>query len=135
MNRGPARAASSDRAKVQTRITRLTRTAIVLAGGATACIGVAVAKEHPGASTPPANQPLPGPAPATTSSTNPTTVPTAPVPAPVPAPAPATTPAPGVSGVSPTPTTSIPTSTTTSPPTTTTTRPVVTSGATSRAHS
>ena len=38
------------RALAQARIRRLTRTAIVLAGGATAFIWVTVAKEHPGAS-------------------------------------------------------------------------------------
>ncbi len=38
------------RARAQARIRRLTRTAIVLAGGATAFIWVTVAKEHPGSS-------------------------------------------------------------------------------------
>lgn len=123
MRRGPVRPTPIDRARAQARLKRLTRTVIVLAGGATAFIGVTVAKEHPGASAPPSNPPPPGPAPATTPST---TIP------------PPTNPTPTTGPISPqgspttTTTTSPPPTTTTSPPTTTTSRPVATSGGTSR---
>lgn len=121
MRRGPTRPTPIDRARAQARLKRLTRTVIVLASGATAFIGVTVAKEHPGASSPSTNPPLPGSTPATTPSTSatPTTSPT-------------TTTGPIPLQASPTPTTSPPATTTTSPPTTTTTRPVATSGGTSR---
>ncbi len=123
----PARPTPIDRARAQARLKRLTRTVIVLAGGATAFIGVTVAKEHPGASAAPANPPLPGSTPATTPTTTPppttTTTPTT---------SPTTTVGPISPQGSPTTTTSPPTTTTTSPPTTTTTRPVTTSGGTSR---
>jgi hypothetical protein len=106
------------RAKAQARIRRLTRTAIVVAGGATAFMGVTVAREHPGGSAPsslpPSPAPAPTPAPASTTTTAP--LPTAPAPAGAPV-SPSTTP---------------PTTPATVPPTTTTTRPAVTSGGTSR---
>jgi cytoskeletal protein RodZ len=94
------------RQRATVRIRRLTRTAVLAAAGATALIGVFVAKEHPGASS--ADRAT-GTNP-TTSSTNTTT---------------STSTTTGTSSGSGT-------SSTTTHPTTTTTQPVVTSGGTSR---
>jgi hypothetical protein len=124
MRRGQARPTPIDRARAQARLKRLTRTVIVLAGGATAFIGVTVAKEHPGASAAPTGPPLPGSTPATTPSTTATTT--------TPTTGATTTTGPIPPQGSPTSTTSPPTTATTTPPTTTTTRPVATSGGTSR---
>ena len=91
------------RARAQARIRRLTGLAVVLAGGATVCIGLVVAKEHPG----------------TSAGSNPSAT------------TPPTTAVPGGTATPSSPVTA-PTTTVTGPPTTTTTRPVVTSGGTSR---
>jgi hypothetical protein len=79
------------RERADVRLRRLTRSAVLLATGATAVIGVVVAKEHPGASA------------ATSTSNEPSTTPTT---------TPTTSPA---SGGTSTPVTQAPT-TTTSPP-------------------
>ena len=118
------------RQRADARLRRLTRSAAVLATGATFAIGVVVAKEHPGASAPSTPGPVeaPGTSVPTTSTLGSSTTTTAPPPS--------TSPTSSIVGSSPgtsAPTTTPPPpTTTTSPPTTTTTRPVITSGGTSR---
>ncbi len=114
------------RAKVQARITRLTRTAIIVASGATAFIGITVAKEHPGGSAPSTAPRSPAPTPAPTTGS-----PTAPTPTTSPPTTTTTLPAP-TTGSPTAPTTTTSPTPTTSPPTTTTTKPVATSGGTSK---
>jgi hypothetical protein len=128
-----------DRANV--RLRRLTRSAVLAATGATALIGVVVAKEHPGAGSgagasgkPPAQSATTPNATTPPTSSTPTSTPTTSTPT---TSTPTSAPASGGSAIPTTaPTTLAPTTTTTTttsrPPTTTTTRPVVTSGGTSR---
>jgi hypothetical protein len=110
------------RAQAQRRVRRLTRALVVLTGVATACLGVLVAREHPGASVP-ISTPGAGAGGTTTTTTPP----------PRPTTAPPTAGSTG-SGTGDTTSSSTPPTTTptTLPPTTTTTRPSVTSGGTSR---
>jgi hypothetical protein len=130
-----ARHSPETRERAEIRLRRLTRSAVIAATGATALIGIIVAKEHPGASSG-AGTDGTVPLPSTSTSTSPsTTSPTTSTPVTSP---PTTAPSSpeSVSGSTTAPatvpTTVAPTTTTTSPPTTTTTRPVVHSGGTSR---
>jgi cytoskeletal protein RodZ len=114
MSRPDERLTPEGRDRAQVRLRRLTRTAVLAATGATALIGVVVAKEHPGASgTPVTTDTTPSSSTSTSTSTSTTTAPST------------------GSGSVATPTTVAPT-TTTRAPTTTTTTPKVTSGGSSR---
>ena len=112
------------RRRADARVRLLTRAAVLAATGATALIGVVIAKEHPGVSAASDATRSGGSSTSGTSTSTSTTS--------------TSTTTTGSSGTSDTqatttPTTSKPTTTTTtSHPTTTTTQPVVTSGGTSR---